>query len=259
VRLRDLYIIREDRAADREIMARVDDLFRKIVDAASRVEYKGIDTDNQGSLHVGMATYIYEAEVDSQPWEFMAAMNWDPTSNPTQRVQVGPHRLLVTNAGANYKRGKNILSLEFNLESMMGEGTLATYGIDRLGRELARLWPQALVRLQRMYFHELVHVIDREKIGGRYGPVYGKSARKAFMGSDNDSDYYTLPLESNPNTLEAMDAVVKSGDVGSTPQEFARRVVDYMHRLRGEEYLAGRDLQRLQKRAATYWQHLQKP
>jgi hypothetical protein len=68
--------------------------------------------------------------------------------------------------------------------------------------------------------------------------------------------YPTIPFESNPNTLQAISVVAGKADRSLDPQEFARRVVDYMHRFRGEDYLQGDDLRRVQRRAATYWQHL---
>lgn len=243
----DVFVIHEDRASDRRKIQRMERYYSAIIEASKSARLT--ETQSKG---YGMVLYKYEIEVLKKPVVLLAALNVDPTANGIADLKIGPFTVWLQNAGTSSHGGVNWFSIEFRDDDLMGDG-LEEYGIKKFGEDMRKAWPEALTSLREMMMHELVHAFDHEELGVDYH--YAASYNNPVEPFQSEDEYYTTPLEKNANDLQAIQQVAAQG-LGDSAQEFASRVVSYMHQLRSSQYLQGDQLRKIQKRASTYWQHL---
>lgn len=244
--LRDLYILREDRAVDARVRQQADSAFQELLDQgpAGLVTY----AEKPGVIEVGSKHF-------DRPWNVRFAYLM---MNRAQSAQVRPGSIKfmgapVVPSGGEHARPpaggeQSVIRLKFK--------SLAKWTAPLANEKnvIAIQWKrfveqnyESLLRASYDTFvHEFVHFSDRERIPA------------GVAGREQSPTPFDRPTEYNAYSQEAINAILKSPQmeyIGSA-QEFAEEVVNWMDQNFEIKKRASPDMiKRLQKRAATAYEH----
>jgi hypothetical protein len=249
--LREVFLFGEDRVQDVQRNALVDEWIDGIVRYASEIRL----IDEPLVDETGRASFSYSLDLRDElgvPFVLNLLLNEKKSSKGFVMFEhrFGPWLCSARNMWADVVEGWVGIALVVTCDGLRGDG-LKRYGVPLLAEEIRQEWGSVLSKNRDDVSHEFVHALDMMSQGANRF----LTARAKSLGRKG-SVYQTVPAELNANIMPALKAVAAGAPVSTTPQQFARYVVSFMHRSAGERYLKGDDLKRVMKRAATYWEHL---
>ena len=264
--LKDVFIIIEDRTTDAESRQRANNFVEELTSAANKnpkckVYFaKSYKNKNKGVIEKGDNIKVkFVLKLEKTDVQLEIRFDQYPVSNKEVKTAIGSQEAFIQNAGYSPSWGGEDTAhpLQFSLDLDADITPFVTK--ENLEKETRQSLQVILKDARRIMFHEVVHMIDDERMGPGKMRDVGNTWSKHNRDSedDNGSSYYRQPLELNPNTQEAIDSIVRTGDIGNSPAEFADKVIKFMNsKSRYGEYVTGDERKKVLKRVSTTWQHL---